>query len=109
MAGGTDAGRDEWQRSIQGWHLAFGLLATVTGGLFMIEDGMRPAERFAALGILLILIIWYAATAGRVLQRDRTRLGLAYLIAAVPLTVAMFAIRPVGALMLFALYPHIWA
>ena len=31
------------------------------------------------------------------------------MVGAVPLTVAMFAIRPVGSLMLFALYPHIWA
>jgi signal transduction histidine kinase len=109
MAGEADAGRDEWHRSIQGWHLVFGLLAAVTGGLYAIEDGMRPGERFAALVLLAILIIWYAVTAARVLQHDHSRLGLVYLVGAVPLTVAMFAIRPVGFLMLFALYPHIWA
>ena len=65
MAGQVDAGRDEWQRSIRGWHLAFGLLAAVTGGLYTIEDGMRPAERFTALGLLAILVVWYAATAAR--------------------------------------------
>jgi signal transduction histidine kinase len=108
-AGAVDVGRDEWQRSIRGWHLAFGLLAAATGALYTIEDGMRPIERFTALGLLAILIIWYAATAAKVLQRDRSRLGLVYLVGAVPLTVAMFAIRPVGFLMLFALYPHIWA
>src|SRR5688572_20293906 len=109
MAGEVDAGRDEWHRSIHGWHLVFGLLAAVTGGLYAIEGGMRPAERFTALALLTILIIWYAATAARVLQQDPTRLGLVYLVGAIPLTVALFAIRPVGFLMLFALYPHIWA
>ncbi len=109
MALDVDAGRDEWQRSIRGWHFAFGLLATVTGGLYAIEDGLWPAERFAALAILAVLCVWYAVTAARVLQRDRSRLGLVYVGGALPLTITLFAIRPVGALMLFALYPHIWA
>ncbi|GIH10649.1 two-component sensor histidine kinase [Rhizocola hellebori] len=84
-------------------------MAAVTGVLYTLEDGIAPVQRFAALGMLAILSVWYAKTAARVLQRERARLGLVYLIGAVPLTLAMFAIRPVGAMMLFALYPHIWA
>jgi signal transduction histidine kinase len=109
MAGDVDAGRDEWQRSIRGWHLAFGLLAAVTGGLYLIEDGMSLAERVAALGILSFLFFWYTITGARVLQRGQSRLGLVYILLALPLTMTLFAIRPVGSLMLFALYPHIWA
>ncbi len=109
MASEADAGRDEWLRSIRGWHLAFGLLAAVTAALLLIEGGMTLTQRVSALTLLAFLCLWYAATAARVLQREQSGRGLCYVLVAVPLTVALFAIRPVGALMLFALYPHIWA
>lgn len=103
----TDAGVDEWQRA-RGWHVVFGALAGLTGVLLAVDDGLGPARRYAAFAILAALCGWYTVVGGRVLHRGPRAGGLAYVALAVALTVALFAAAPVGAVMLFLLYPHIW-
>ena len=93
----------------RGWHVVFGVLAGLTGVLIAADDGLGPARRSAAFAILAALCGWYAVAGGRALHRDPRTGGPAYVAVAVALTVALFAAAPVGAVMLFLLYPHIWA
>lgn len=112
MASGPDspgAGVDEWQRTTRGWHLAFGALAGLTGALIAVDDGLGTARRYTAFAVLAALCGWYAAVGARALHSEPRRAGTAYVAVAVVLTVALFAVAPVGAVMLFLLYPHIWA
>jgi signal transduction histidine kinase len=98
------AGRDEWRRLVAGWHAMFGLLATLTGGLLVAVG--RPA----GLGLVAVLCGWYAMTGGRALHAEEPgHRGLLYVAGALPLTLVLFAIHAVGAVMLFMLYPHIWS
>jgi hypothetical protein len=109
MPTAVDTGTDAWRRTLRGWHIAFGTLAALTCVLLLTDDEPAAVRRFAALGVLLVLAAWYAATAVPALARDQDGSGLRYVIGAVPLTVALFALDPVGSIMLFMLYPHVWA
>jgi signal transduction histidine kinase len=56
-----------------------------------------------------VLCFWYISAGIKALRAEQNRWGLLYIAGAAPLTVALFALTPVGSIMLFALYPHIWA
>src|SRR5687767_8934370 len=73
MRTGADAGVHAWQRSIVGWHLVFALLLVLTGGLVLAEGGGA-----VAVGLVLALGAWYAATGARAVNRDAPRLAVAY-------------------------------
>lgn len=105
----ADPGAHEWHRLLPTWHVAFGVLAALTAGLLLIDGGTGPARRVAGLALLAVLCAWYAGVGAGALRHEPSRRGVAYLIAAVPLTIGLFAASPVGALMLFMLYPHLWA
>jgi signal transduction histidine kinase len=94
----------EWDRYSGVWHAVFAGLAALTAVLV-------SANRFdpVALGLIAALGLWYAVTGPRALRRDTAWAGPAYLAGAVPLTLGLYAVSPVGALMLFALYPQVWA
>jgi signal transduction histidine kinase len=98
---------DAWQRGFGGWHAVFGALAVLCAVLAVIEDNISTAGRIAALVVLASLAGWYAVAGAKALRTESG--GLRYLVVAAPLTVALFALLPAGALMLFVLYPHIWA
>jgi signal transduction histidine kinase len=108
-----DRQRHDWDRTVRGWHVAFGALAVLTCVLLITGDEPSAARRYAALGVLLALCAWYAAVGARALMCDpgpgRDAAGRWYVMVAVPLTVALFALDAVGAVMLFMLYPHVWA
>ena len=104
----TDPGRHEWERLWVLWHVVFGVLASVTIALIAVQDGTEPQWRWSAIGCLVLLVTWYIAAGSRAVRRDDERLGTRYLILAVPLTLIPFTIDPVGAIMLFILYPHVW-
>jgi signal transduction histidine kinase len=106
-AAAASTGRDEWLRHLPVWHTVFLGLAVCTGILTFLDDGLTTAARDVALAMLAALAAWYVAVGRRGLGRRRA--AVAYLAVAAPLTVVLFGVAPVGALMLFALYPHIWA
>jgi signal transduction histidine kinase len=89
----------------------FGALAAFTVGLVAVDDGIGPRTRSVALGLTVALVGWYGLLGRRGLDRESgpTWPGPVYLAGAAPMTVGLFAAAPVGALMFFALYPHIWA
>jgi signal transduction histidine kinase len=80
----------------------------LTGILVGLDDGVDPGERRLAYVLLAALSAWYVAVGRRALRDEPGRNGLVYVAVAAGLTVALFAVAAVGALMLFALYPHIW-
>jgi signal transduction histidine kinase len=86
------------------WHAGFGALVLLTAALLAVDDGLGPTRRYLGFGLLAVLAGWYAVRGAPGLQRA----GGAYVAAAVPLTLALFVAAPVGAMMLFAVYPHIW-
>jgi signal transduction histidine kinase len=94
----------EWDRYSWVWHAVFAGLAALTAGL-VISDTADPL----ALGLLGALAFWYAVTGPRALRRGTAWAGFAYLAGAVPLTLGLYAAAPIGALMLFVLYPQVWA
>ncbi len=88
---------DEW-RSVRGWHVVFALLA-VTTAASLIPD-------WVSLAVLGALCAWYAGTGVRAMRNER---GLLYILGAAPLTVTLYGLNPIGSIMLFALYPQMWA
>jgi signal transduction histidine kinase len=109
LAASDVAGRDAWLRFAPAWHAVTGGLAATTAVLLFIDDSLSTVARYCALGLTAAILIWYALVGRLGLLREGSRAGLAYILVAAPLTVGLFAVAPVGSLMLFALYPHIWA
>ncbi|HEU4423656.1 MAG TPA: sensor histidine kinase [Pilimelia sp.] len=101
-------GPDEWLRYAPAWHAGMVGLAALTGVLVAVDDGIGSAGRYAALALTTALTIWYAVLGSRGLRREPEWCAQAYVVIAAPLTVAAFAAAPVGSMLLFALYPHIW-
>jgi signal transduction histidine kinase len=105
----VDPGRHEWERFALAWHIGFGGLAVLTVALVAIDDGVDPTRRMVAFALTGALFLWYAGVGVVPGPRSPTpRLGPVYLIGATTLTLGLFAAAPVGSVMLFALYPHIW-
>jgi signal transduction histidine kinase len=104
----ADPGEPEWDRPV-GWHVAYGVLAAMAAILFLLDSGISPVDRWAGLAILAVSCGWYAAVGRRALGSDFSRTGLAYIVVAIPLTIGLFVTAPFGTLLLFMLYPHIWA
>jgi signal transduction histidine kinase len=108
-AGGLrDSDRHAWQRLGPAWHAAFGGLVVLTAALVVLDDGVQPGARRIALALVAALGLWYATVGVAAFRTDTGRSGHLYVVVAAGLTLALFAATPVGALMLFALYPHIW-
>jgi signal transduction histidine kinase len=106
--GQPGTGQHEWRRFRAGWHGAFVGLAVLTAGLTLMMAGFGTATRIAVVGLVAVLLAWYAVAGVRALRRRPGWFGPAYLAVAVPVTIAVFAVTPVGALLLVALYPHVW-
>jgi signal transduction histidine kinase len=104
-----DTAVDEWRKGFAGWHLVFGALAGLTVAVVVMDDGLKSAEGRVALGLVAALGVWYIAFGAKAIRAEPGYRGLVYLAPAIPLTVALFAVTPLGSIMLFALYPHMWA
>jgi signal transduction histidine kinase len=96
-----DARVDEWRRGFAGWHAVFGVLAVLT--VVVVFPDVK------SLVLLAVLSVWYAVVGAPALRAEPGRRGLLYAVVAAPLTVTLFAFDPSSSIMLFALYPHMWA
>jgi signal transduction histidine kinase len=95
--------RHAWQDLDWAWHAVFALFAGLTAVLLVAE------RRWLALGLLVAVSAWYAATGARALHRPPgSALGMVYVAVAEPLVLVLFALTPTGAILLFLLFPHIW-
>jgi signal transduction histidine kinase len=94
---------DAWRGGLVWWHTVFAALAAITAVVMVIDK--EPTDGWTALVLLGALCVWYAVVGAKAMRDQR---GVVYLVGAAPLTVTLFAFSPVGSVMLFALYPHIW-
>jgi signal transduction histidine kinase len=108
-AGLAGADRHAWEPG-RSWHVAFAALAVAAGALTVLDGGLSPARRYAALAVLAAACAWYAALGRRALSASRSQVGLAslYIGGAIPLTVGLALLTPPGGLLFCLLYPHIW-
>ncbi|WP_432824634.1 sensor histidine kinase [Dactylosporangium sp. CA-092794] len=106
---GADPGQHEWHRLAVAWHAAFAGLTALTAALIAVDDSLGPGRR--ALGVVLVAALagWYPLAGARLLRRPRTGGGWLYVAVAVGLSTAVFAVAPAGAVLLFMLFPHVWA
>jgi signal transduction histidine kinase len=104
----ADPGQHEWDRPV-GWHVAYGVLVAMAAFLFLVDSSLSTADRWAGLAILAVSCAWYAAVGRRALGTELSRAGLIYVAVAIPLTIGLFLTAPFGTLLLFMLYPHVWA
>jgi signal transduction histidine kinase len=107
VSGEGAEGPDAWRRGLSGWHAVFAGLAVLTAVLITGDD-VGGGQRWAAGVTLAVLCGWYSTVGLRALRGESARLGIGYLAVAAPLTVTLFALAGVGALLLVVLYPHIW-
>ena len=97
--------RHAWDQLDWVWHVVFGLLAALTAVLVVLEQ----SAVLAALGLLAAVVVAYAVAGGPALQGGApSRRGAGYVVVAAPALAVMFALTPVTAVMLFALFPHLW-
>src|SRR6516164_3905137 len=74
---GTD--QHEWRRFHAGWHGGFVGLAVLTAGLTTMIDGISATTRIAVVGLVAVLLGWYAVAGVRGLRRRPVWFGPAYL------------------------------
>jgi signal transduction histidine kinase len=104
----AESGRQESDHRV-GWHVAYAVLAAMTAVLLVVDDGISSVDRYTGLAILAAACGWYAAVGRRALDTGSSRAGLAYVAVAMPLTIGLFLMAPFAMLLLFMLYPHVWA
>src|SRR5579859_6239362 len=96
-------------RAAIGWHVVYGVIAATTLAVMVLGNRVGSPGWLVRIGLLGALCGWYATMGRPALHGTTLHSGLWYLAGAAVLTFALFAVAPVGALMLFPLYPHIWA
>lgn len=99
--------RHAWERMEPGWHVGFALFLAAACALLLF-DGPRPARPLSFVLVAAVGVA-YTVAGGPALHRpDADRRGGWYLAVAVPSVLALFASTPIGAVLLFALFPQIW-
>ncbi|SFM61272.1 Signal transduction histidine kinase [Pseudonocardia ammonioxydans] len=94
-----------WERLEPAWHAAFALFVLVTAALVVTNP---DAPTVAGTALLAVIGLVHALLAPPAMRDAPSRLGAAYLAVTVPATVALFALTPVGSVMLFVLFPMVW-
>lgn len=93
-----------WTRTVVWWHVAFVGVVAVVGLIFALNH--HSPVGFV---LLAVLLGWYALTGQRALHTDREWLGVAYLGLALPLLGGLTLISSDAGLLLFALFPQVFA
>lgn len=97
---------DVWERLEPAWHATFAVFVLVTGALVLTT---RDAPAAQGLALLAAVAACYALLGGPALRRPTPAArGIAYLAMAAPATIVLFALTPVGSVMLFVLFPMVW-
>ena len=94
-----------WERLEPAWHAAFALFVLVTAALVVTSPDVPTLP---GLALLTVIGVVHALLAPPAMRDAPSRLGAAYLAVTVPATVALFALTPVGSVMLFVLFPMVW-
>lgn len=98
-----------WTRYVAVWHVAFAVLLALTVVLVAFDPGLPSRRRIVVLVLLAAIGGWYAAVGARVFGADWLRLGLLYVLVVLPLVGAAFALDGTVGVLLFTIYPQLWA
>ncbi|MFI5916854.1 sensor histidine kinase [Dactylosporangium sp. NPDC051541] len=109
MSASADPGQHEWFRLAVGWHIAFAALALVTAGLVAVDPEVGGGAKVLGIALVGVLAGWYPLAGARLLKAPRSRSGWWYIVVAVVLTAGVVAVAPAGTVLLFVLFPHVWA
>ncbi|MFB9441478.1 sensor histidine kinase [Dactylosporangium vinaceum] len=109
MSATADPGQHEWHRLAVGWHIAFAVLAVTTAVLIVLDPPLSGGERVLGVALVGVFAGWYPLAGARLLRAPRSRSGWWYVGVAVALTIAVAAVSPAGTVLLFVLFPQVWA
>ena len=101
--------RSFWERMIVGWHAVFYGLVGLCAVVAAFEDGLTPRSRLLAEVVLAALACWYAAIGRTAIGRVDRRRGIAYLAGFFAATYTLIGIDQSFFILLFAVFPQIWA
>lgn len=107
----SEAGQHVWVRYGTWWHACFGVLAAGVLVLLALDDADTDAgRRWLAAGLVLALAAWYVAVGARQVNgRGRRRRDALAAVGTIALVLAGFAAHPVVAVLLFIVYPQLFA
>ena len=96
-----------WMRSLRAWDLGFVALISIVA-LMSVVSGATVANMALSLGALAAIVVGYLALARPGALRGDTRLTDAYLALLVVATAVQVPTVPIGAVLLFVSFSHIW-
>lgn len=100
--------RSVWERTVLGWHLTFAA-GLVVVALVLVTDAEAGAERWWALGAILVLAVAYGVTGRSSAHREGTWRSTAYLTVLVAMTGVVIVLGgPQMTLILFVAFPQVW-
>lgn len=107
----SEAGQHVWVRYGTWWHACFAVLAAGVLVLLALDDADTDAgRRWLAAGLVLALAAWYVAVGARQVNgRGRRRRDALAAVGTIALVLAGFAAHPVVAVLLFIVYPQLFA
>lgn len=111
-ADGCAAERDPrhfWERTALGWHVAFGVMLVVTGGLALADDDLSTPRALAAGGVLLAWAGWYAVRGRQLWSDDDGRRRGTYIAGAVVFFLVATWLAPTTGVLLYIVIPQVYA
>ncbi|MGI8721626.1 MAG: sensor histidine kinase [Geodermatophilaceae bacterium] len=104
------AGRHFWERTVLGWHLAFGAMVAVAAIAAVTNPDISGARRWAALILCMLWVLWYAGVGAPTLTTDRSSWwARAYVVGALCFTLGLLGLVPEISWAAFVLVPQIFA
>jgi signal transduction histidine kinase len=98
-----------WDRTRIGWHSAFYILLGIAGVALLLDGDLRPGQRAGGLGVVAALAAWYFLLGRRLLGNDAGWLGVVYVLGVLAGLVALVPLGDYAYLLLFAVFPQLWA
>ncbi|MEN3305385.1 MAG: hypothetical protein V7603_1587 [Micromonosporaceae bacterium] len=100
---------DFWQRYHAGWHVLAGVGLGLVGVFAAVGGNLPTAHRTATVGLLVALLLWYAAVGVPAMKRARDRRGVGYFAGVLILLGGVYTMAPAAAFLLLILSPQIFA
>jgi signal transduction histidine kinase len=108
-AAATGPTRSFFERSLPGWHLAcYGATAILAFAL-VVQTDLSAGTRASGLALTALFAGAYTLLGRHILGKDDNVRGSTYLVIVIATTTALLYLTPSGFLLLFIVFPQIWA
>jgi len=104
----TASEQDAWTRYDSWWHICFAVMAALSLALLAL-DGSATQGRLLAAGLVVALTAWYALIGRGQINGSGTGRGVVAAIGTIVLILAAFAVNPAAGVLLFIVYPQLFA